>query len=39
MSDIQSEIIGFTVIAIVVVMLAIMTKKMEDRIKEREGRK
>lgn len=33
MSDLQSEIIGFTVITIVVLMLAFLTKKMEDRYK------
>ncbi len=31
MSDLQSEIIGFTVVTLVVLMLALLTAKMEKR--------
>ena len=33
MSDLQGEIIGFIIVALVVIMLAYFTKKMEDKYK------
>jgi len=34
MSDLQSELIGFAVVTVVVLMLAYYTKKMEDKYKD-----
>lgn len=34
MNDLISELIGFTIIAAVVIMLAYFTKKMEDKYKK-----
>jgi len=34
MSDLISEIIGFSIVTIVVIMLAYFTKKMQDKYKE-----
>ena len=33
MTDLQSEILGFILITIVVILLALFTKKMEDKYK------
>ncbi len=34
MDDLISEIIGFTIVTLVVIMLAFFTKRMEDKYKE-----
>jgi hypothetical protein len=34
MSDLQSELIGFSIVAIVVIMLAFFTLKMEQKYKD-----
>lgn len=34
MSDLQSEIIGFLIVTIVVLLLALLTAKMENRYKK-----
>ena len=34
MNDLQSELIGFSIVAIVVIMLAFFTSKMEKRYKD-----
>ncbi len=34
MSNIQSELIGFTIVAIVVIMLAFFTSKLEKKYKD-----
>lgn len=36
MDDLISEIIGFTIVTLVVIMLAYFTKRMEDKYKEDE---
>lgn len=36
LSDLQNELISFLIIAIVVLLLALLTKKMEDRYKDDE---
>lgn len=36
MDDLISEIIGFTIVTLVVIMLAFFTKRMEDKYKEDE---
>ena len=33
MTDLQGEIIGFIIVAVIVIMLALFTKKMEDKYK------
>jgi len=34
MNDFQSELIGFTIVALVVIMLAFFTSKLEKRFKD-----
>lgn len=36
MSDFISEIIGFSIVTLVVLMLAFLTKKMEDKYKDKD---
>ncbi len=36
MDDLIAEIIGFTIVTLVVIMLAFFTKRMEDKYKEDE---
>lgn len=37
MDDLIAEIIGFTIVTLVVIMLAFFTKRMEDKYKEDEN--